>query len=72
LKQVLYLAPSSVAAHLALGALYARKHDAVRARKMRVTTLELLQALPPQVPVEPYTDLTAAELVRYMQKAIEG
>jgi chemotaxis protein methyltransferase CheR len=72
LKQVLYRAPSSVAAHLALGVLYAREHDAVRARKMRVTALELLQALPLQVPVEPYTDLTAGELVRYMQKAIEG
>jgi len=72
LQKVLYLAPSCIAAHLELGALYAREHDAVRARKMRTTALELLKALPPHVPVEPYTDLTAAALVRYVQKELEG
>jgi chemotaxis protein methyltransferase CheR len=72
LQKVLYLAPSSIATYLELGALYAREHDAVRARKMRGTALELLKALPPDVPVEPYAALTAEELVRYVQKEIEG
>jgi chemotaxis protein methyltransferase CheR len=72
LKKVLYLSPSTIAAYLELGAIYERERDILRARKMRATALELLKALPPHSPVEPYAELTAGDLLRYVQRAIEG
>lgn len=70
LKKALYLSPSFIAAYLDLGALYDREDDAARARRMRETALELLKALPPHVPIEPYGEAAAGELALYVQKML--
>jgi chemotaxis protein methyltransferase CheR len=70
LKKILYVAPASVAAHLELGALYAKEQDLPRARKMLHHALELLQALPPDTVIEPFADLTAGQLVSEVQRRI--
>jgi chemotaxis protein methyltransferase CheR len=70
LKKILYVAPASVAAHLELGALYAKEQDLPRARKMLNRALELLQALPPDTVIEPFADLTAGQLVSEVQRRI--
>lgn len=71
LKRILYLAPASVTAHLELGALYAREQDLPRARKMLNIALELLQGLPPETVIEPFADLSAAQLLPEVQRRIE-
>jgi len=71
LKKVLYLSPSLIAAYLELAALYEKEDDTVRARRMRATALELLKTLPPHALIEPYRELTAGELVLYVQREIE-
>jgi chemotaxis protein methyltransferase CheR len=70
LKKILYIAPASVAAHLELGALYAKDQDLPRARKMLNRALELLEALPPDAVIEPFADLTAGQLVSEGQRRI--
>ena len=72
LKRVLYLAPSSIAAYLELAALYEKERDAVRARKMRATALELLATLPPEVTIHPYPQVTAGELLGYVKRELQG
>jgi chemotaxis protein methyltransferase CheR len=71
LKRILYLAPASVTAHLELGALYAREQDLPRAGKMLNIALELLQGLPPETVIEPFADLSAAQLLPEVQRRIE-
>ena len=51
LKKALYIAPASPSAYLELGAIYESEGDTARARKMRVTALELLQKIPPEAAV---------------------
>jgi chemotaxis protein methyltransferase CheR len=57
LKRILYLAPTSVTAHIELGALYAKERDLSRARRMFHLALELLKALPPDAVIELFTGL---------------
>jgi chemotaxis protein methyltransferase CheR len=66
LKKVIYLAPSFAPAYLELGALYEKNGDVTRAQKMRITALELLQALAPDVIVEPY-GIASQELIRQLK-----
>jgi chemotaxis protein methyltransferase CheR len=66
LKKVIYLAPSFAAAYLELGALYEKEGDVTRAQKMRATALELLQALAPDVIVEPY-GIASQEIIRQLK-----
>jgi hypothetical protein len=58
--------PSFVPAYLDLATLHNKEGDAARAKKMRATALELLQAMTPQAVVEPY-GLTAQEMIRRLE-----
>jgi chemotaxis protein methyltransferase CheR len=71
LKKILYLSPAAVAAHLELGALYAREKDLPRARKMLHLALEQLKALPADAAIEPFADLAAAQLLPEVQRRLE-
>lgn len=71
LKKAIYLDPSYIPAYLELGALYERDNNPVRSEKMRTTALKLLNAIPPDVNIAPYNDMTSRELVLYIQKMIE-
>jgi chemotaxis protein methyltransferase CheR len=71
LKKMLYVAPTSVVAHLDLGALYAREQDLSRAWKMYINAIELLKALPPDAIIEPFVDLPASQLLPEVQRRIE-
>jgi chemotaxis protein methyltransferase CheR len=69
LKKVIYLAPSFIPAYLDLAALHEKEGDAIRAKKMRATALELLQTLSPDAIVEPY-GLEAQEMIRQLEGAL--
>jgi chemotaxis protein methyltransferase CheR len=71
LKKMLYVAPTSVVAHLELGALYAREQDLSRACKMYMRAIELLQALAPNSIIEPFVDLPASKLLPEVQRRLE-
>jgi chemotaxis protein methyltransferase CheR len=71
LKKILYIAPASVAAHLELGALYAKEEDLPRAWNMLNLALELLKTSPPNAVVEPFADLRASQLLSEVQRRIE-
>ena len=71
LKKMLYVAPTSVVAHLDLGALYAREQDLPRAWKMYMRAIELLKALPPDAIIEPFVDLPASQLLLEVQRRME-
>jgi hypothetical protein len=71
LKKILYIAPTSVAADLELGALYAKEHDRPRAWKMLKLALQLLKASPPDAVIEPFVDLSASQLLLEVQRRIE-
>ena len=72
LKKVIYLDPSFIPAYLELGSIYEGECDHGKAGRLRTTALELLQALPPDAHVEPYDELTVAELILYIQKMDAG
>ena len=72
LGKVIYLAPQTATAYLELGAIYASEGDDRRARKMRGTALDLLRALPATAAVEPWGEITAGELVRYVEEITRG
>ena len=71
LKKMLYVAPTSVVAHLDLAALYAKEQDRARACKMYMRAIELLQALPPNAIIEPFVDLPASKLLPEVQRRLE-
>jgi chemotaxis protein methyltransferase CheR len=71
LKKIVYVAPASVAAHLELGALYAKEQDLPRARKMLNRALELLKSLPPGTLIEPFTALPASRLISAVERRLE-
>ncbi len=68
LKQALYLAPRSPSAYLELGALYAHEGDGTRARKMRVTALELLREMPTETAIGFFGTRNAREWRKDLQK----
>ena len=70
LKKVIYLEPSHIPAYLEMGIIYEGKGDKNRAFKMRNSALNLLKALPSDARIEPYTELTAEELIRHVQEMI--
>ncbi|MFA6312269.1 MAG: CheR family methyltransferase [Sterolibacterium sp.] len=67
LKKTIYLDPSSIAAYLDLGDLYAREGDRPRAGKMRRTARDLLQVLPADGPVRHYGASTANAVKQYVE-----
>ncbi len=71
LKKMLYVAPTSVVAHLDLAALYAKEHDRTRACKMYMRAIKLLQALPPNAIIEPFFDLPASKLLPEVQRRLK-
>jgi chemotaxis protein methyltransferase CheR len=71
LKKMLYVAPTSVVAHLDLAALYARELDRARAYKMYMRAIELLQVLPTNAIIEPFVDLPASKLLPEVQRRLE-
>jgi chemotaxis protein methyltransferase CheR len=70
LKKILYVSPTAVAAHLELGALYAKEQDLPRAWKMLNRALELLQDLPPDTVIEPFAGLSAVQLLPEVQRRL--
>lgn len=68
LKRALFLKHDHVAACLELGRIYALKQDARRAEQMYTAATELLRVLPPGAAVETYRDVTAGELLRYLEE----
>lgn len=72
LKRIIYLSPDFIPAYLELGALYERENDAERAKKMRTTAIELLNALPSGSVIEPYNEITIGELLEYVKKMVAG
>lgn len=72
LKKTIYLDPSSIAAYLDLGDLYAREGDRPRAGKMRRTARDLLQALPADSPVRHYGASTANAVRQYVEHLLSS
>lgn len=72
LKKVVYLAPSHPGAYLEMGSIYEHDGDEAKALKMRATALELLRTLPQESRIEPYTELTVAELCAHVKKLMQG
>ncbi len=70
LKMALYLAPTSPFAYLELGALYLSEGDTVRARKMHVTALELLQTFAPETSVGAMGGPPAHEWVVHLEQML--
>lgn len=69
-RNVLYLAPASIAAYIHLADIHGREGMADRARTMRESALALLERMEPTAAV-PYCDgATARELVAYLRGAI--
>ena len=71
LKKILYIVPASVAAHLELGALYAKEQDLPKAWNMLNLALQLLKALPSDAVIEPFMGLSASQLLLQVQCRIE-
>ena len=71
LKRIIYLAPTSISAYLELGLIYKKEGNSTRAIKMLATGIELLKKLPPSTPVEHQGEVTAGELLRYVQKMLK-
>lgn len=72
LKKVIYLDPVFIPAYLELGAIYDNENDSERAKKMRLTAIDLIGSLPPEVVIEPYRNITAEGLLRYVKKLIDS
>lgn len=70
-KKIIYLAPSSIAAYLEIGALYASEGDATRARKMRTTALEFLKKLPADSAVEYQGKVVVNELIIHINNILK-
>ena len=68
LKKTMYLKPDFVPAYLEIASYYDKEGDADRAKKMRLTAIELLERLKPYDLIEPYKDITAGELLEYVRK----
>jgi chemotaxis protein methyltransferase CheR len=69
LKKVIYLDPACIAAYLEISGLYEKENDLPRAKKMRITAMELLRSQPSQATVQPY-DSTVGELLKYVEYLI--
>jgi len=70
LKSALYLAPESARAYLELGALYHIEGDTIRARKMHLIALELLNKIPPGSTVGPFGGPTAHEWILHLKRLL--
>lgn len=70
-KKIIYLAPSSIAAYLELGAIYETEGDMARARKMRNTALALLKELLDNTLLEHQGEITVSELIIHIKMLLE-
>ncbi len=67
LNKVIYLAPeTAVSAYLNLASLVEIEGDTRRAHTLRNTAQRILQELPSETIIEPYTDITAAQLYQML------
>ncbi|MBF0296183.1 MAG: tetratricopeptide repeat protein [Magnetococcales bacterium] len=71
LRKVIYLDRAHIPAYLELAALYQMEGDLARARRMRVSAMESLRALPPHTRIEGYEEWTAEELGRQLNVLLE-
>ena len=67
-KRIIYLDPSSIPAYLELASIYEQEGDQIRANKMYRTTLELLRSLPSQTVIEHWNNVTAGDLITFLEK----
>lgn len=67
-KRIIYLDPSSIPAYLELASIYEQEGDQMRANKMYRTALELLRGLSSQTVIEHWTNVTAGELITFLEK----
>lgn len=70
LNKTIYLNPACIPAYCELGGLFERHNDHARAKKYRITAIELLITLPAQMIVKPY-DIAAGELLAYIRDLIK-
>ncbi|MCL1468304.1 CheR family methyltransferase [Argonema galeatum] len=71
LKRIIYLAPSSISAYLELGFLYKREGNGTRAGKMLAVAVELLKDLAPSATIEQQGEVTAGELLIYVDQMLK-
>ncbi|MFN3653124.1 MAG: CheR family methyltransferase [Armatimonadota bacterium] len=71
LQRVLYLEPSFVPASLDLASLYETESDPDRARKLRLSALECLRALPPERPIPELDGVSAGLLADQVARELE-
>ena len=72
LNKVIYLDPNCIAAYLELGTLFDSRQGADRTRPLLETARRLLAALPPQAQVPPYEQSTAADVLAYVERLLNG
>ena len=72
LSKVIYLDPNCVAAYLELATLFEERQGADRNRPLLETARRLLAALPPQAQVQPYGQSTAADVLSYVERLLNG
>lgn len=70
LDRVIYLDPAFIPAYLDLAALHERMDNGARSRKLREVALRLIERLPLEAEVPPYSGLTVAELKAYVTELI--
>lgn len=68
LMRVLYLKSGFVAAYLELASIYESEGDAVKAKKLRLTALAEVRAIPADSQVEMYDNATAREIEAYLSR----
>lgn len=67
LKRVVYLQPTFAPAYIELSGIYARENDTRRSQMNRRAAVELLKSLPPDTVIDQYENVTAGELISYLQ-----
>lgn len=72
LDRVVYLDPHCIAAYLELAALQDAGRPPNRSRPLLETARRLLAALPPQAPVPPYQNSTAADVLAFVERLLSG
>lgn len=70
LKKVLYLAPGFISAYLELGDIYAKENNSALAHKMWSSAYNLLQQLPQDANIEMFGDLTAVDILKFVENRL--
>jgi len=71
LKKIIYLAPLSISAYLGLAFIYKKEGNATRSSKMLAAAVNLLKDLAPSATVEQQGEVTAGELLIYVDKILK-